>query len=712
MNNQKPKGFKNIASLFLALSLVFLLKNHIYAQIKVTYPAEKSIFQRSNSNESTIYVGGYFTQPINKVEARLVPVITGQGLATGWTTIQTNPTNGVYFGNITGQGGWYSLEVRGSLNGTIIGRDVVSRVGVGEVFIVAGQSNAEGIHNYGAVGASDERVNTVLFNNRTQASVSDPSNISIGPITAEGIIGPRGRSAWCWGALGDLLVKRLNVPVLFMNVGWESTPIKQWFDSSKGIATQNIFTGEPLPPGQPYANLRMALKYYGSVLGVRAVLWVQGETDNYLKISKNDYQGALQSLINSARADQGAAVYVPWVLSRTSRIDIGISQDIIDGQNAVIASSFNKAYEGPYTDNIQVPRVDGVHFKNEGLIAVARAWDESMPSRFFANTVPVTPKQAYGISVACNSNNSSINLKAPDGFRVYTWSNGQSTQTITVSAPGSYQVVMKDSEGNTIYTPTLTLTEPVQPPAPVITPSGEQYICADSAITLRVNVSAQNTVTWSNGQVGNSIVVKNPGTFTAKISNVFGCASDVSSPVTVKTLTVQPPTISTLGIYNLQAQSDSAIFKLADTKVSNIVWEWKLNGKDYPANSAIIKATQDGDYSARSKITFDAVTGGSTRVCYSPYSKVLTGYKTASDEGLVLYPNPNKTGQLAIETLRDLTNVEISVTSLNGQMVYLQKFDTLNERKILNLVSLSEGQYIVRLTSTGFNQTKKIIIER
>ncbi len=691
--------------------LFVFISNYSIAQIKITHPSERAIFQRNNSDETTIYLGGYYTQPIDKVEARLVPVLQGQGQATDWTLVQNNPSNGVYFGNIKARGGWYSLEVRGSLKGTVIGKDFIGRVGVGEVFVVAGQSNAEGINNYGAVGATDDRVNTVLYNNRTQTSVSDPTNLSIGPISAEGLIGPRGRSAWCWGALGDLLVKKLNVPVLFMNVGWESIPIKQWLDSANGLQINNIFTNDPYPLGQPYANLRMVLKYYGSVLGVRAVLWVQGETDNFLKVPKSNYQGYLQSLINTSRAEQGVSVYVPWVISRTSRIDIGVSQDIIDAQEAVIASSFNKAYPGPYTDPLQVPRIDGVHFKNEGLILLARAWDEAMPARFFANTVPLTPKQAYPITVSCNSNNASMNLKAPDGFRTYRWTDGQTTQTITVSGAGTYQVTMKDIEGNTIYTAPLTLTEAVQPPNPVISPSGEQYICADSALTLKVNVSAQNTVTWSNGQVGNSITVNKPGTFTAKISNVFGCNSGNSTTTTVKTLTVQPPVISTLGIYNLQAKPDSTIFKLTDTKVSNVVWEWRLNGKNIPANNNVIKATQDGDYSVRSKITFDAVSGGSSRSCFSAFSKVLTGYKTSPDEGLILYPNPNNSGLLALETLRDLSNVEITITTLNGQEVFYQKYATLNERKILTLTSLPEGQYIVRLTSTGFNQTKKILID-
>ena len=482
MNNQKPSGSVSLAKIILAILISFLFKNTVHSQIKITYPSERIIIQRNNSNEATIYLGGYFTQTIDKVEARLVPVLTGQGQITDWTLIQSNPSNGVYFGNLKGQGGWYSLEVRGSLKNVIIGRDFVSRVGVGEVFVIAGQSNAEGINGYGSVNPVDERVNTINYNNRDLTSVTDPTSFTFTPITAEGIIGPRGKSAWCWGALGDLLVKRLNVPVLFMNVGWESTYIQQWIDSYSGQTTASLFTGAPRPAGQPYSNLRTVFEYYCTTLGVRSVLWLQGETDNFLKLNAADYQSKLQFLINLSRTELSG--FVPWVISRTSRIDVGTSQAIIDGQNNVVSINQTKVYGGPFTDPIQVPRIDGVHFNGSGLVDLARAWDNIMPSPFFANIVPLLPKPAYPISVTCNSNNASINLKAPDGFRNYKWTNGQTTQTITVSGVGTYQVTMKDNGNSTFFTPPITLTEAVQPPAPIITPSGEQYICADSSITL------------------------------------------------------------------------------------------------------------------------------------------------------------------------------------------------------------------------------------
>jgi hypothetical protein len=44
-------------------------------------------------------------------------------------------------------GGWYTLGVRATVTGRLVAEVLVERVGVGEVFVVAGQSNAA---NHGA----------------------------------------------------------------------------------------------------------------------------------------------------------------------------------------------------------------------------------------------------------------------------------------------------------------------------------------------------------------------------------------------------------------------------------------------------------------------------------------------------------------------------------------------------------------------------------
>jgi hypothetical protein len=530
-------------------------------------------------------------------------------------------------------------------------------------------------------------------------------------LTAEGSIAPRGQSAWIWGPLGDLLIKKLNVPVMFFNVGWAGVSMKQWVESASGKVVKDA-SGQTLPTGQPYSNMRMVIKYYCSVLGFRAILWQHGGTDNVLGTSQSDYANSLQDLLNASREDH--AGYVPWVISRTSRVGNTTSQNVINGQNQVLSYQFNKVYEGPITDIIQpTSRVNGgVLIPASGIIELAKAWDDIFPSKYFANTIPILPRPSQPLTVSCNSTNTSINISAPAGFRAYQWSSGQTTQTITVSGAGTYQAILKEPEyTGTVFTAPIILTESVQPPAPIITPVGTQYICTDSSLVLNINTNESNIVTWSEGTIGKSIKVSKPATFTAKQTNILGCTSNSSSPVVIKNLTVAPPTITNLGRYTLQAVPDPEIYKLGDTQVSSIVWDWRINSLGISPITDIIKGVQDGNYSVRSRVTFDALTGGSRRVCVSNFSKPPFDYKVGLDEGLVIYPNPSNKGYIAVETLRDINNVELSVYDFAGRVVFYQKFATLSERKVIDLTELNEGEYLIRIASPTFNQTRRVLID-
>jgi len=130
----------------LSIIILFLATSNAFCQINISYPTSRAVFQRNNNNQSSIYIAGNYTSFADKIEARAVArVMTPiQGTTTNWTTIQNNPTNGYYYGTLIVSGGWYDLEIRYWLGTTILGSNSVQRIGVGEVFVIAGQSNATG----------------------------------------------------------------------------------------------------------------------------------------------------------------------------------------------------------------------------------------------------------------------------------------------------------------------------------------------------------------------------------------------------------------------------------------------------------------------------------------------------------------------------------------------------------------------------------------
>ncbi|GAB3891268.1 T9SS type A sorting domain-containing protein [Spirosoma agri] len=685
--------------------------------VKITYPESRAIFQRGNDNTSTIYVSGNYYQPVDSIQARVVAEASGQGISTEWATIQRNPQGGVFQSSLRAQGGWYRLEIQVFSGGVILGSDVIRKVGVGEVFIITGQSNAQGFQNFGAVGAADDRVNCVTYDNSTANSLADPPAPTFQQLSATSLIGPRGQSAWCWGVLGDLIAKQYNVPVLFMNTAWQATVINNWKESSDGIVTKNIFAlgtpNENFPAGMPYANLLIALRYYCSLQGLRAVLWQQGENDNVpLHSTRKAYNDGMQYLVNKTRADTDR--YPAWVLARSSYNMGQVSQEIIQAQNDVINTYNNNVFAGPFTDNIQIPRFEGdVHFGGDGLKQLGQAWFNSLNAIFFATSRPLTPLPSPTVRVACGTN-SSLTLSLPDLYKSYTWNTGQTAQSITVNRPGVYRAILKDRTGNTYLSPPIDVQGIIQPTVPAISLStqpgqvaaSQQQICADSAITLTAVASAGSVPLWSTGVTSNTIALKTSGTYSVQGVNVYGCRSAQSSSIT---LTVRPklavPTVEQVGTYALRADMP------ASTGGQNDAFDWRRANEVIPQTTAEVKVIVTGSYSARAKTTF-ALANTPSLTCYSDFSapKQFTFDQTTG--GISVYPNPVSDGVVTIETIENLTNALVTVYTLTGQELVSYSVPIFDERKLINLTGLAQGVYIIGVRSAGFNVSRRIVVAR
>ncbi len=709
------------------------MSTHVSAQnapqvLKITYPESRAIFQRENDNTSTIYLSGSLYQPVDSVQARVQIEETGQGLNTNWITIQRNPQGGIFQGSIRAKGGWYRLEVQAFVGGTAISSDVVRKVGIGEVFIITGQSNAQGFQNFGATGATDDRVNCVMYDNTTANSLGDPPAPTFQQLGATSIIGPRGQSAWCWGYLGDLLVKQYNVPVLFINTAWAATSIQNWRESADGQITKNLFAlgtpNENFPPGMPYANLVIALRYYCSLQGLRAVLWQQGEFDNFpLHSTRKDYASNMQYMVNRTRSDTDR--FPAWVLARSSFINGQVSQDIIQAQNDVINTYNNNVFAGPFTDNIQIPRFDDVHFGNratnnpgdKGLNDLGQAWYESLNPIFFSSSRPLPPLPQPVINVTCGTASNNITLSLPSLYKSYAWNSGQTTQNITVTQPGLYRAVLKDKVGNTYLSPALDVQAPIQPATPTISLASQpgkvvdnqQQICADSTLSLLANTSVNSTGVWSlstTNTISKAITLSKAGVYSLQAVNVYGCKSAQAASIN---LTVRPkvptPTIEQIGAYSLQAVLPTPTGGQPD------LFDWRRATEVIPQNGAVVKVIVSASYSARTKSTYTLANGPSL-TCYSDYSIPKAFTFDRSNGGLSIYPNPSTTGSVTIETIEDLANASVGVFSLSGQQLFSSQIPLLNERKAIDLSGLSQGVYLIRVRSAGFDISRRVIISR
>lgn len=367
-----------LRNFWLWLVLSCLPVGRSFAQLTVSSPVARMVFQRNLQNEAVLPVAGLAPAAATTVEARFVPLALGQGSVTAWTSLDFLPGSRAFRGTIAVPGGWYRLDVRARNGATLLAETRVNRVGVGEVFVVAGQSNPHGGFER-VPSAIDDRVSCVDFRQDSLSEQLLPFQFSHASYGAS--IGPS-QPPHLWGMLGDRLVGRLNVPVLFLGAALGATSSRDWQQSAAG----NI---GPTLSAAVYRRLGVALLHYVARTGARAVLWHQGESDP--NSSTQTYYDNIRYVIEKSRRQTGSGV-LPWMVSRASYINNQTNPAVIAAQNQLIAD-VPQVFSGPATDDLTGPenRADGVHFQGPGLIRFTDRWEQSLTNQFFQTAIPFTP---------------------------------------------------------------------------------------------------------------------------------------------------------------------------------------------------------------------------------------------------------------------------------------------------------------------------------
>jgi Carbohydrate esterase, sialic acid-specific acetylesterase len=524
--------------------LLFSFISNVYSQLKVTMPVERSVFQRVN-NVASIHIGGNIPIQTDQIQARVIPIQGGEAI--DWKRIDTSIGGGSFIGELSYvKGGWYMLEVRAMLNGSQVGDlYTVSKVGVGEVFIVAGQSNAQGgsppmggFYDNTKYAAQDDRVNCINhFDNEESALEPFPK---ISQLKAETFIAPHGQASWCWGILGDRIARELNVPVLFFNASEGGTRMHQWEQGSKGEQVYNAYTGYKHVLGWPYVILEKSLHYYASLYGLRAILWHQGEDDAVINTSPSAYSQDLQTVISKSREHSGKNV--SWMVARVSRSKNGISEGIKAAQQAVININGFNVFQGPDTDGIQPSaslRDDGVHFHSTGLIELANAWaDFIITENFMLNSKPFLANPLIKITPEQCQVTYEINASLPTNYSnpIWVWNGGNSRQSSfskTIIAYDENYGLVRDNNKNYLMAPPFSFT-----PKPIeIKLSSQPKICEGASLGLSA-VTTSNNYQWSTGENTKEISVTKSGEYKISVNStdVYGCKASANTEFNLQVL--------------------------------------------------------------------------------------------------------------------------------------------------------------------------------
>lgn len=314
-------------------------------------PVDRAIYQRNDAGTAEVPVACQISgSNAERVIVRAMDRRTKEPIG-DWVRMTSGATVGRFHTHLMLSAGWYQLEFRAIHGDTVVTTGALDHLGVGEVFVTCGQSNAAN-HGKPRQRAVDERVSSCDYLTGRWVPAADPQP------------GASGKGGSPWPLLGDQLVQRLNVPVGFICIGVGSTPVSFW-----------------TPTGKGYPRLKTALQRAG-LRGVRAVLWHQGESDSIIGTTAEEYARMLGDAIAQSRKDAGWPV--PWGIALASfhpakEATPNRQAMIVAGQKKVIAETGN-VFPGPETDRFHTQGwlCDGVHFNAEGLAAHAQGWAQAL----------------------------------------------------------------------------------------------------------------------------------------------------------------------------------------------------------------------------------------------------------------------------------------------------------------------------------------------
>ena len=368
------------AFLFLVAAGLQLAPLHIFAadaSLTITLPMDYQVVQRQTTGEGPLHLQGRADITPEKWQYRLLGKPLSGSLDEAWHEFPSEvPASSFDLTVNAPAGGWYRLEVRGLKAGQSIVAATVAHVGIGEVFIVAGQSNAG---NWGSEKQTTRTGNVGSFSGDQWSLANDPQP------------GTGGGNGSFMPSFGDALNGRFHVPVGVVPIAAGGTSVRQWLPRGERVRQQPTTGGmrqvspeEWESTGDLFDQLAKRLTTLGPK-GFRAVLWHQGESDagqaraGYpadRQITGDQYFDFMVKLIRASREKAGWAL--PWFTAQTTYHSEADPSDPEFRKAMQRLWQEGISLEGPDTDALRAEFRDGVHFNGSGLQKHGQLWADKL----------------------------------------------------------------------------------------------------------------------------------------------------------------------------------------------------------------------------------------------------------------------------------------------------------------------------------------------
>jgi sialate O-acetylesterase len=324
------------------------------------------IFQQDEAGKARLELSGCWHAPTGyethqpSIMVRLVHEASNcavNGLDWQEAHTQVNQTWSIEL-NAVPCGGLYRIETAMFLTDRLGARrelrgDMIHHVGVGDVWLIAGQSNATG---YGRE-AINEALQLGVHMYRTNGQWSLATH-PLGDTTSTNypaLLGVRNSGHSPWLTFAKSLYAELGFPIGLIPVSKGGSSLSEWYRAENGVL---------------FANMLTMIKDAGS--SIRGIVWYQGEADTRNLTAAKTYKARFTSLVADIRSALGIS-NLPIITAQLNRWDVDHTPDRVMGWEYIrdvqrqVACSIDGVHVVPTADLDVTDRIHNTSFANRTI---------------------------------------------------------------------------------------------------------------------------------------------------------------------------------------------------------------------------------------------------------------------------------------------------------------------------------------------------------